>query len=53
MNSFTDILDRLRSLDPERMIGLRPPYPPVALQLDRTGAVLVRLKRRRRGLPLL
>jgi hypothetical protein len=53
MNNFTDILDRLRGLDPERMIGLRPPYPPVALQLDRTGAVLVRMKRKRRGLPLL
>jgi hypothetical protein len=35
------------------MIGLRPPYPPVAIEVDRDGASLVRLKTSRRGMPTL
>jgi len=46
-------LQNLRGLGLEGLFHLRPPYPPVALQLDREGIALVRLKHRRRGLPLL
>jgi len=53
MANLQDIVEKIRGMDPERLIGLRPPYPPVALQLGRSEAVLVRLKRKRRGQPLL
>jgi len=53
MNSITDMLDRLKGLEPEAALGLKPPYPPVALQIGPGEAALVRVRRRRRGLPLL
>lgn len=53
MNPLSDLIDRLRGLDLERMAGLRPAYPPVAVEMDRNEMVLVRLKRRRRGQPTL
>lgn len=42
-------VERVRSIDAETLLGLRPPNPPVALAIDSDGAVLVRLKPRRRG----
>jgi hypothetical protein len=53
MANLSDIIEKVKGVDPERMIGLRPPYPPVALQLSGSEALIVRLKRRRRGRPLL
>jgi len=53
MNSITDMLDRLKGLEPEAALGLKPPYPPVALQIGPGEAALVRVRRRRRGRPLL
>ncbi len=49
MSSIGNIVDQLKSLDLERVAGLRPNYPPVAVEMDRREIVLVRLKRRRRG----
>ena len=53
MSLLQDILDRLRSLEPEKALGLRPPYPPVVIQAGSGEGVLVRLRRRRRGRPML
>jgi type IV pilus assembly protein PilM len=53
MMSLSQLLERARGLDLERALGLRPDYPPVALALERGAAGLVRLRRRRRGRPLL
>ncbi len=53
MSALTDIVDRIRGFDLERTAGLRPNYPPVALELDGSEIVLVRLKRHRRGKPAL
>jgi hypothetical protein len=48
--SVRKIVERMRTLDAESWLGLRPPYPPVALSVEADDAVLVRLKRGRRGL---
>jgi hypothetical protein len=53
MSPITDILDRLRAMEPEAALGLRPPYPPVAVQVSPGEVALVRVKKRRRGKPLL
>jgi hypothetical protein len=53
MSSITDIFDKLRGLEPEAVLGLKPPYPPVALQISPGEATLVRMKHRRRGRALL
>ncbi len=53
MSAITDIMDRVRSLNPERALGLKPAWPRVALELDRNEFSLVRLKPRRGGRPLL
>ena len=53
MSALNDILDRVRGMEPEKVLGLRPPYPPVVLQVRPGEAALVRLRRRRRGRPLL
>jgi len=47
MRSMAQLLAPLRSLDLERMAGLRPNYPPVAVEIDRGEALLVRLRRSR------
>lgn len=46
------VLAPLRRLDLERMVGLRPSIPPVAVEFDRDEMVLVRLRRRRGGATL-
>lgn len=53
MGSLTDILERVRGLDFERALRLRPEYPRVALELERKSMALVRLKTKRTGRPLL
>ncbi|MCP3979541.1 MAG: pilus assembly protein PilM [bacterium] len=53
LGSLSDLLERFRGQELEKTLGLRPPFPLVALDLDRGEANLVRLKSRRRGLPLL
>jgi Tfp pilus assembly PilM family ATPase len=53
MSSITDMFDKLRGLEPEAVLGLKPPYPPVALQISPGEAALVRMKRRRRGRAML
>jgi Type IV pilus assembly protein PilM len=47
--SVRRILERMRGVDAETWLGLRPPYPPVAVSFEADDAVLVRLKRGRRG----
>lgn len=53
MNRLTAVLESLRGLDLERWAGLRPSYPPVAVEIDRREMVLVRVQRRGRGRPSL
>jgi len=53
MSAFDPILARLKRLDPEALLDLRPAYPPVAVEIDRGQMTLVRLTRRRRSRPLL
>ena len=45
------MLSALRELDLEQSLGLRPDYPPVAVEMSRSGLVLVRIKRRGRRVP--
>jgi type IV pilus assembly protein PilM len=44
MPTVTEVLERIKGLDLEKMAGLRPSYPPVALEMDRSDIVLVRVK---------
>jgi len=53
MSTIIELLERVRGLEPEAVLGLKPPYPPVALQITPGEAALVRIRRRRRGRPLL
>jgi len=50
---LSELIGRVKGFEPERWLALRAPYPPVALQIDRDGILLVRAKRRRRALPLI
>lgn len=49
MSSLSTIIEQIRGIDLERMAGLRPSYPPVAVEMDRHDIVFVRVKRNRRG----
>ena len=54
VHSISDIVERVRGLDVERALGLRPARPRVALALDGCQMSLVRLKKiRRRAAPIL
>jgi hypothetical protein len=53
MESLTQIVDRVRGINLERALGLRPPYPPVVIELDSEEVRLLRMKRRRGGRLLL
>jgi type IV pilus assembly protein PilM len=53
MNPIQPIVDRFRGIGTDTLPGLRAPSPPVALELDAREIVLVRLKRRGRGKPVL
>ena len=50
MASLADMLQQLRGFDLERAMGLRPPYPDVALELEQQSMTLVRLKPKRHTL---
>jgi type IV pilus assembly protein PilM len=45
--------ERVRGTAVDVMSRLRPPYPPVAMEVDRKEVVLVRFKAKQRGKPLL
>jgi Tfp pilus assembly PilM family ATPase len=51
--ALPSFVERLRMMDADRALGLLPPYPPVAIQLSPGELGLVRLKRQRRGQPVL
>jgi len=51
--TMSNLVDQLRAFDPERALGLRPASPLVAVELDRREMVMVRVRRRRRGKPVL
>jgi hypothetical protein len=53
MSAFDPILARLKRLDPEALLELRPAYPPVAVEVDRGQLTLVRVAPRRRARPVL
>jgi hypothetical protein len=48
----SELIGRLKGFDLERLLQLRPPYPPLVLQIDREGMLMLRVKRRRRGKPV-
>lgn len=47
MSSLTNIIARARHMDVNRLRGLRPHYPPVAVEVDPKTMTLVRLKQKR------
>ena len=47
MATLAEMLDRIRGLDLERALGLRPVAPRVAVELDRDALSLVRLRVKR------
>jgi hypothetical protein len=53
MSALDPILSRLKRLDPEALLDLRPAYPPVAIEIDRGQLTLVRVTPRRRARPVL
>jgi len=53
MSVLDPLLARLKRLDPEALLDLRPKYPPVAVEIDRGQLTLVRVSPRRRSRPVL
>ncbi len=53
MSALDPLLTRLKRLDPEAFLELRPKYPPVAVEIDRGQLTLVRVSPRRRSRPVL
>jgi hypothetical protein len=53
MSSVTEYVERVRGAAVNALSRLRPPYPPVAMEIDRKEVVLVRFKAKHRGKPLL
>jgi len=53
MSALDPILARLKRLDPEALLHLRPAYPPIAVEIDRGQLTLVRVKPSRRSRPVL
>ena len=53
MAALREVIDRVRRGVADAASRLRPPYPPVALEVDRSEALIVRLRRPRRGKPVL
>lgn len=53
MSAVTDYVDRARAATVDLLSRLRPPYPPVAMEIDGKEVVLVRFKAKHRGKPLL
>ena len=53
MVALREMIDRARRVVTDATSRLRAPYPPVALEVDRREALIVRLRRPRRGKPVL
>jgi len=53
MIDLREMIERTRSTAADAVARLRPPYPPVAIEVDRREALIVRLKRPARGKPVL
>jgi hypothetical protein len=53
MSAATEYVERIRGAAADALSRLRPPYPPVAMEVDRNEVVLVRFKAKHRGKPLL
>jgi len=53
VSGLSDILDRIRGIDLERTLGLRPASPRVAIELDGEKLSFVRVKPRRGNPPVL
>jgi type IV pilus assembly protein PilM len=53
MSALDPILARLKRLDLEALLELRPKYPPVAVEVDRGQLTLVRVAPRRKTRPVL
>lgn len=49
MKSLSGLAQAAQRLDLERLLEWRPNYPPLAVEIDRGEAVLVRMRRRRGG----
>ena len=53
MSAATEYIERVRGATMDALSRLRPPYPPVAMEVNRKEVVLVRFKAKHRGKPLL
>ncbi len=53
MSGVTEYVERIRGATMDALSRLRPPFPPVAMEIDRNEVVLVRFKAKRGGKPLL
>ena len=53
MSVLDPLLARVRRIDPEALLTLRPKYPPVAVEVERGRLTLVRVRATRRARPLL
>ncbi len=53
MSALEPLFARLKRLDPEALLDLRPNYPSVAVEIDRGQLTLVRVARKRRSRPVL
>lgn len=53
MSAVTEYVERVRGAAADALSRLRPPYPPVAMEVDRDEVVMVRFKAKHRSKPLL
>jgi type IV pilus assembly protein PilM len=53
MSAVTEYVERVRGVTMDALSRLRPPFPPVAMEVDRNEVVLVRFKAKRGGKPFL
>jgi hypothetical protein len=53
MSAVMEYVERMRGATMDALSRLRPPFPPVAMEVDRNEIVLVRCKAKRGGKPLL
>jgi len=53
MSTVTEYVERVRGATMDALSRLRPPFPPVAMEVDLNEVVLVRFKAKRGGKPLL
>ncbi len=53
MSAFDPIVSMFKRFDAEAFLEFRPSFPPVAVEIDREAMTLVRVRNRRRALPVL